>query len=420
MEVSQQKLKILYLITKSNFGGAQRYVFDLATAMQDLGHDVVVGFGGDGALATKLAKAGVRTVSIPELERDMNPIADLKSFFRILDLINDEHPDVVHLNSSKMGGLGAVAARLWNGLMHVERIIYNEKHSARIIFTGHGWAFNEDRSDLSRFVIGIAHWITITLAHETIAVSQKTREQVIKLPMVWHKVTVVHNGIGEVKTLPRDEAQEVLFGDKKETWLSEKPIIIGTIAELHKNKGLSYAIEGMAQLKKQTTRPFIYVIVGEGEEKTALEQMITKLELEHIVYLGGYKEDAAKLLFAFDIFLLPSITEAFPYVILEAGRVGVPVIATPVGGIPEIIDDMHSGILIQSKNAGEITRACSHLIEEPTRRRDFGIAIKEQISNRYNMEMMIDKTLAVYTKETPKVSKTQTAEVENRQDGVNG
>lgn len=414
MEHPERKLKIFYLITKSNFGGAQRYVFDLATAMQARGHEVVVGFGGNGLLAEKLSDAGIRTVSIDGLERDIRAVGDLRTFFKLLDLFSEENPDIIHLNSSKMGGLGAVAARLWNGVVHVEQVVTGYRRSARIIFTGHGWAFNEERSDLSRFLIGIAHWATIALAHETIAVSKRTREQVISLPLVWHKVAVVHNGVGPLPMMAKSAAREALFGNDTTARLANDPVVIGTIAELHTNKGLSYALEGIAQLKKQSTKPFLYVIIGEGEERGALQALTEKLGIEDVVCFAGYRPDASTLLSAFDIFLLPSITEAFPYVILEAGNAGLPVVATAVGGIPEVIDDMRSGILIQSKNPGEVTRALGHLIDTPERRAEFGAAIKEQINGRFTLETMVEDTLRVYRAADNKKTAEPAAETGSR------
>ncbi|MEK7118716.1 MAG: glycosyltransferase [Patescibacteria group bacterium] len=390
-------MKILYLITKSNFGGAQRYVYDLATETKKRGHDVVVGFGGSGALAQKLAEAGVRTASIAGLERDIYPLADLKTFLRLLDLFAAEIPDVIHLNSSKMGGLGALAARLWNAWNWIFKFIGRGGKTARIIFTGHGWAFNEERGDLERFAIGCAHWLTIQLAHRTIAVSRKTREQVAALPFAWHKLFVIHNGVGPIKTLSRTKALATILGEKQKTFLTGDPIIIGTLAELHKNKGLSYAITGIAQLKKRTDAPFVLIVLGEGEERTNLDALIAKLEINNIVYLAGHKENGVELLSAFDIFLLPSVTEAFPYAILEAGKVGLPVVATAVGGIPEVIDDMESGILIQSKNSGEVARALSYLIKYPERRKQLGDAIAFRIADRFNIETMVNETLALYT-----------------------
>ncbi|OGZ05761.1 MAG: hypothetical protein A3C93_00645 [Candidatus Lloydbacteria bacterium RIFCSPHIGHO2_02_FULL_54_17] len=391
-------MKILYLITKSNFGGAQRYVYDLATEAKKRGHDVVVGSGGNGPLVKKLAEAGVRTVAIAELERDLNPLNDFKVFLKLLDLFVAESPDVIHLNSSKMGGLGALAARIWNAWGWIFKFLNKGGHPAHIIFTGHGWAFNEERSDIERFAIGCAHWVTIALAHHTIAVSRKTRDEVGVLPFVWHKLTVIHNGTGPVTTLPREQALDLILGDKKDALLFTKPIVVGTLAELHKNKGLSYAIDGIAQLKKQIDAPVSFFIVGEGEERGALETQIAKLGLTDSVFLAGQKENGASLLPAFDIFLLPSITEAFPYAILEAGKVGLPVVATAVGGIPEVIDDMESGILIQSRNPGEVARALSYLVKNPERRKALGEAVAARIRDRFNLETMVNETLALYEK----------------------
>lgn len=391
-------MKILYLITKSNFGGAQRYVFDLATEMQKHGEDVVVAFGGDGTLATKLADAGVKTIRIPKLERDVNLLDDIKTFFFLIKLYNTERPDIIHLNSSKIGALGALAGRFYNTWIFVSKIFGKSGDTARIIFTGHGWAFNEERSDVERFIIGAVHWLTIKLAHQTIAVSNKTREQVSVLPFSWHKLVVIHNGVGGLTFLPRDTAQKKIVTNTswKTKILLPDTVIIGTLAELHKNKGLNFAIEGLVQLKKQITTPFVFIVLGEGEERESLQTQITEAGLNEQVLLAGYKEQGSELLLAFDIFLLPSITEAFPYAILEAGKAGLPTIASNVGGIPEIIDDMNSGILIHSRNGGEITRALKFLIENPERRKQFGEAIALRIADRFNLEHMTTETLTLY------------------------
>jgi glycosyltransferase involved in cell wall biosynthesis len=390
-------MKILYLITKSNFGGAQRYVFDLATEARARGHDVIVGFGGNGPLATKLTEAGGRTISLAELERDVNVANDFKTFLRLLDIFAAERPDVVHLNSSKMGGLGALAARLWNAWNWIFKFLGQGGHPTRIIFTGHGWAFNEERSDAERFVIGLLHWLTIELAHQTIAVSRKTREQVGALPFAWHRLTVIHNGVGSAALLSKKEALNVIFGDELTKRLANNPLIIGTIAELHKNKGLAYALEGLAQLKKQTTEPFVFIIIGEeGAERTHLEELVIALALGDNVFIAGMRPNADRLLSAFDVFLLPSITEAFPYAILEAGKAGLPIVATAVGGIPEVIDDMESGILIQSKNPGEVARALDYLIKYPERRKQLGDAIARRIADRFSVATMVDETLKLY------------------------
>ena len=269
----------------------------------------------------------------------------------------------------------------------------------RIIFTGHGWAFNEDRGDFVRFIIGTMHWLTIELSHETIAVSKRTRDQVSALPFVWHKLKVIYNGVGPITLLSKEVALKNILGERMKAIISSNPIIIGTLAELHKNKGLSYAIEGIAQLKKQRpTEHILFIILGEGEERAPLETLIQKLNIQESIILSGYKENGVALLSAFDIFLLSSITEAFPYAVLEAGRVGLPVIATAVGGIPEIIDDMESGVLIQSKNGSEVARAIAFLIDNPERRISLGQTLEARIRDRFNIETMAKETFALYEK----------------------
>lgn len=397
MEEQSGKLKILYLITKSNFGGAQRYVFDLATTLHHDGHDILVGFGGDGTLADKLKEEGIPTISLSGLGRDIDPLRDVRIFLKILRLLTSLSVDVVHLNSSKIGGLGGLAARMENIRIHILRLFGSAKKPIRIIFTGHGWALNEERPDWQRFLIAATHWITIMLAHRTIAVSERTKKEVSVLPFSEKSMIVIHNGIEKLSLLPRQAAQNELFGEKTGELLSANLLIIGTIAELHKNKGLGYALEGLAQLKKQSAQKFVFIVIGEGEERKNLEAQRETLGLVDDVYLVGFKKDANAMLSAFDIFLFPSTKEGFPYAVLEAGNAGLPVIASAVGGIPEIIDDMRSGILIQSKNSGEITRALSYLIEHTERRAEFGRAIKERIEGRFNLDTMTRETLALYT-----------------------
>ena len=104
--------RILYVITKANWGGAQRYVYDLATSARDAGFEVAVAYGSSGELAERLQDAGIETFHIAGLGRDINVFSDIYSFFSLLNIIRSFKPRVVHSNSSKIGGIGALAARL--------------------------------------------------------------------------------------------------------------------------------------------------------------------------------------------------------------------------------------------------------------------------------------------------------------------
>jgi len=389
-----QKLKVALVITKSNWGGAQRYVFDVATRLPADRYDVCVALGGDGLLAHKLRAHNIRIISLPELERDVNPIKDWKTFSALYSLFKTEQPDVVHLNSSKIGGLGALAARL--ARVH------------RIIFTAHGWAFNEDRSMAQKLVIKVLYWITLLLSHETLAVSDAMKSQAAPWPFVGEKMTVVRNGIQPDTGFSKGNARLELtrrFPALKAASdaLPRSAVWIGTIAELHPVKGHEYAIRALKDLAGQV----IYVIMSDGQDRAKLEELIVSLGLHKTVFLLGHVDHAAEYIPAFDIFLLASLSEALGYVLLEAGAAGVPVVATAVGGIPEVVTDMESGVLVQPKNARELSHALSFMIEHPDDRKKYGAALKKKVVQDFSLEKMMEEIEFAYVATKKEAAKAQ-------------
>lgn len=369
---SRKKKKILIVITKSNFGGAQRYVYDIARSLKGE-FDIAVACGGNGLLVGKLSAEGVRTVPIPFLDRDVNPLKDTLAFFRLHSLIRKEDPDVLHLNSSKIGGLGALAGRIAG--------------VPRIIFTAHGWAWNENRGMISKLFIRLVYILTFVFSHYVIAVSEAIRDQALSLPFA-NKMKVIRHGIDDALVYDKTIARNML--PKKSLGVN---MIVGTVAELHPIKGLAYSIEAFSLMKDLDAS---YVIWGEGDERKKLEALITKHGLEEKVFLQGPVPDAALLMKAFDCFLLPSLSEALGYVILEAGRAGVPVIATSVGGIPEIITDMKSGILVHPKNAKEIARAVRFMAQNKDKMDVMAHALNKTVTERFSIGPMIEATKKIY------------------------
>lgn len=371
--------KVLFVITKSNFGGAQRYVFDLAHALHQGGADVTVLLGGQGVLLEKLTRAHIRTISIPYLTRDINLLTDIKTFFAFLKYIHQIRPDVLHVNSAKAGGLGALAGRL---LM-----------VPHIVFTAHGWAFNEERGTLSKKVIRLFSWATIFLAHTTIAVSDAALAQI----PAWlsRKVVVIKNGVQEISFHPKEDARKMFIERCPGLTAHAHAQWIGTIAELHHVKGLSYAIEAILLLKEQRYSG-VYVIVGEGDLRTHLEATIEEYGLEDTVFLAGFVEDAASYLPAFDLFVLPSISEGLGYVLLEAGLANLPVVASAVGGIPEIITHKENGLLVTPKNATEIASAIHTIMEDSGMRTRYASALHSLTKGPFAFNTMYQETKKVY------------------------
>ncbi len=177
--------------------------------------------------------------------------------------------------------------------------------------------------------------------------------------------------------------------------------IVGMIGELHKNKGYTYAIQGMVEVVKNNPNA-ILLIISSGELQEMLQRMIDQLNLKTHIFLLGFIENAPQYAKAFDVFLISSIKEGLPYVLLEVGILGVPLIATTVGGIPEIIDDMRSGILIQPAKAQEIAYAVTFMHEHPEIRTEYGNAIARKVKADFGLQKMIQSIEKTYTIAAPK------------------
>ena len=311
-EGKKKTKKILYCITKSNWGGAQRYVYDLATNLSRDNYEVAIALGGNGKLKETLEEAGIRTIFVKSLQRDVGVLKDIYSFFELVKIFRKEKPDIIHLNSSKMGGIGGLAGR-------IARI-------KKIIFTAHGWAYNEERSFSQKIIIAILHFVTVAFSHLTIVVSEKAREQFQSGNLMKKKMVVIHNGIGEIEFIEKEKARQEFVEvrlpqtEKVKEKIKSEPLWIGTISELHKNKGLKYVIEAVDRLIKNENinishRNIIFIIMGEGEERKNLEEVVKKNNLENSVFLVGNVKNASSYLKAFNIFTLTSITVmsgAFP------------------------------------------------------------------------------------------------------------
>ena len=378
-------MKILYLITKSNWGGAQMNVYQLATSMAKLGHEAVVALGGNGILKEKLDKAGIRTISVESMGRDISVFKDISSALDIFNLIRKERPDIIHLHSPKASGIGALCARL----IGIKKIVY----------TVHGWTFNEDRPFYQKFLIAIASWTTTILSTHVINISQKETGQTLQFPFVKKKVRYIPNGIPEIDFINQKEARDFIsekISDKiSKEELKNSKIWIGTISELHKNKGLRYLLQGIKEVEKDYN-DLSYFIIGKGDEEKELQKMIDDLGLGKKVFLVGFIDQAPRYLKAFNIFTLTSIKEGLPYVLLEAGKAGLPCISTLVGGIGDIIEDMKSGILIQPKKSTEIANAIRYVLSNKDAQREYGKNLEETVKQNYSLEKMISKIEALY------------------------
>lgn len=377
--MEKSKKKVLFLITKSNWGGAQRYVHDLAIGLPGDRFEVAVALGGDGPLAEKLREARIRVIPIPSLERDVSIIKDVVSFFDILAIARIERPDVFHINSSKAGIMGSLIGRLVG--------------VRNIIFTAHGWAFNEDRPSWQRLIFKFVHWLSILLSHRTIAVSEEVKRQ-MDWPWAQEKMIVIRNGRNIKDQLNREEARAYLIEKEPSLQAYKDDLWTMTIAELHPVKRHEAVIDTIKKLTDQG-EVFRHLIIGSGEQKEALRRQIERLELQDRVFLLGAIPEAATYLKAADVFVLASRTEAMPYAVIEALLSEVPTVATAVGGIPEVIENGVSGLLAPPLDNEALANILARLLRDEELRKTLADGARERRSE-LSFERTLESTINVY------------------------
>lgn len=377
--MNTQRKKILYVITKSNFGGAQRYVFELATMLPKDLFDITVAFGGSGKLKQKLEEAGIKTRTIQSFERDINFLKEVRAMFELKDIVRDIQPDIIHLNSSKAGGTGALIARILG--------------VPKIIFTAHGWPFLEQRSFLWRKTVLFLSWTTGLLVHTLIVVSENDFRHT-PVPFLKKKCVVIQTGVDHIIFFNRETARRMFFSEN-EIHEHTHDLWMVTIAELTPNKNILTAIQAVAKYNSDNpARKILYAICGDGEQRELCEEYLTKHNLRDQIKLLGYVDNARIYLQGFDVFLLPSLKEGLPYALLEAGSAGLTVIASNVGGIPEIITHGETGLLIDSRSVTSIQESLEYITRNGAS--TMQDRLTEKITASFGIKEMVNATKKIY------------------------
>lgn len=345
----KSRKKILFIITKSVWGGAQQYVFDLATNLPRDQFEPIIAGGGKGIMAEKIISAGLPFLEIRSFQRDINFFKEIISFFKILFILFKTKPDIIHVSSSKAGGVVGIAGFIYKLLTF--------RFSLFALFTVHGWAFLEQRPTWQNWLIKFFSKLTCLFYDRIICVSENDYRMGLKYKIApTRKMLVIHNGV---------DPNDYNFLEK-----TEKEFTVGTIGESTTNKGHKYFIEARKDF------PGIKF------------KIISDIP------------DAAKYLKNFDIFVLPSIKEGLPYTILEAGLAKLPVIATNVGGIPEIINPSigsgQAGILVQPADSTALANAIKKLLGDKNLREKLATNLHQKITQEFTLSKMLTATVAAY------------------------
>jgi glycosyltransferase involved in cell wall biosynthesis len=355
-------MKILFIITQSEIGGAQRWLFDVTTNLDPKKYQISVA-SQPGPLLNRLQKNKIRTHRLNNLVRNISPLRDLFGLIELYRLIKKERPDIVQLCSTKAGLLGSLAGKL--------------ARSNRIIYRIGGWSFNDPRPQWQNNLFLWLEKISAPWKDLIIVNSQQGYDEALKYKICSkNKLRLLYNGIDYSKYKYNLENKSDVLR-------------IGVIANFYPTKGLAYLIKSLTQLKASGVKT---LIIGEGKERSKLEQLVKDLDINNCILAGSqsdpwqYFEQQGGI----DIFVIPSVKEGVPYVLLEAMANSLAIIATKVGGIGEIIKDHQNGLLIPSKNTTKITQAIDSLIKNKNLREKLGNQAGQDVK-KYDLQSMIDK-----------------------------
>jgi len=380
------KKKILFLVTQSEFGGAQRFIYRLITGLDAKRYDISVAAGPEGndadGLLFNLKNEGFKLFPLKFLKRRINPVVDFLGMVEIYGLIKKEKPDIVFLCSTKAGILGSLAASLAGTRKTIYRI--------------GGWTFNDPWPDWKKNLYLWLEKKTAKFKDIIINNAESDKIQAIKLGIKpKNKIVTIYNGIdvGNLNFLPKKEAVRGLISKSKIKVSAqlENPNakLIGTIANFYPAKGLTYLIEAANLLKNADVK---FILIGEGQERKNLENLIKNYRLENVLLLGAIPE-SYRYLKALDIFVLPSTKEGFPWTVIEAMAAEIPVVATKVGAIPEILataeNSEESGILIEPREPYQIVEAIDLLLKNQELMNLLVSRAEKKVKEKFNLKKMV-------------------------------
>jgi len=427
-------MRILYIITKSEAGGAQTHVLQLAQYMQSKGHNVAVMANQGGYLekisnfqfliSNQFLNSNFKTSGKIKFYRNKyfknsyNLFLGMMAMREIKKVVEDFKPDIVHCHSTVAG--------FWTRLtLRQVRQAHCKQAQGKlpVIFTAHGWGFTEGASFFRKMLVSFFERIAARYCDKIICVSEYDRELALKYKIVHStssgqalkdKLVVIHNGV---------EIEEAKFAEPYSSYASVKTsasekrkaknnslkckiVFVGRLAE---PKNPELLLQALGDLPDEIKNKAWLTIIGDGPKK---EFLISNFKfLKNVEFLGALgREKVFEALKESDIFVLTSNYEGFPYTVLEAMSCGLPVVASDVGGVKEAVTG-ETGFLIKAPSSAksfgrvkdsveELKKALTELIENSKLREEMGRAGRERVEKEFSLEGMLKETEKVYNDNT--------------------
>ena len=364
-------IKIVFVITSTGVGGAEKMLYHTSTSLDRTRYaPSICSLKGKGEIAEDVEAAGIEVYSLTMAEGDQfgGWIASLRALFRLSRYLMKVKPTIVHSFLFRANILSRIAAFI----VRVPLVI----SSVRVMGGEKGYYHSVEK--FTSFMVD--HYITV---------SESVKDYLIhKANLLPEKITTVYNGVTLNGISPGRE-DSLPFG------LETHDSVVLTMGRLHRQKGYDYLIRAIAEVKLEMPTVKM-LIVGEGEEENNLKNLVKSLDLSKEVIFTGLCLNVVKILSSAELFVLPSLWEGMPNAVLEAMAAAKPVVATRVGGVPELVVDGETGILVPSEDTAALARAIVDLLKDTRKADRMGKAGRERVRQHFSMTAMVAKTDSLY------------------------
>ncbi|OPL13842.1 MAG: hypothetical protein AVO38_12790 [delta proteobacterium ML8_D] len=367
--MKRKAVNVCHIISGDLWAGAESQAYTLIVGLfkaKGISPNVIV--FNDGILLKKLMASGIRVDLISEKSNNL-----AKMVWRIYNILRSTGVEILHTHGYKETFLGGLAARLCN--------------AKSIVRTHHGKGVMD---------AGLKHRLieklnAVCFMDRAIAVSEDLKAFLISKNFKESIITVIHNGILADEVCPRREGSDI----RAELNIEDDTIVIGTVGRLVGVKGHKYFLEGAKEILAQNEN-VVFVVAGDGPLFHELETEVKKLGITKNVRLIGFREDVFDIINIFDIFALTSLHEGVPMVLLEAMLLGKAIVATRVGGIPEIISDSRNGLLTPPMDSEAFAAVSLKLIDNKSVREQLAKNAKKDAESRYIIEKVAHSMESLY------------------------
>ena len=381
---THNKIKILRIITRLNIGGPAQHVTFLEENLDKrlFESKLVVGAVNinEGDMSFLARERGLSLIEIPELCNQSGLIGNIIALFKLYKVIKKEKPYIVHLHLLKARILGGLAAKLAGVPIIVE--------------TFHGNIFSEYYSSLKTFIIlTLEKFIGRFVVDWIIAISPSQKEELVQNGVAnADKIRVINIGLELERFLNiRDKSGEF----KNELGLRDNVLLVGIVGRLVPIKGHTYFLEAAKEVLEvikdlSPIRSGIrFLVVGDGELRRELEEYCKELGIEDFVIFTGWRVDLERIYADMDVVVLSSLNEGTPVSIIEAMASEKAVVAARVGGVPDVVEDEVSGLLVFPKDPKALAQAIVRLLKDPELRGVLGREGRKSVYPKYDVSTLV-------------------------------